>query len=152
PQGVGEGRVRDKREAPGFRPLDRLWDIRHDIAHMVHNQRVLRDVAGVAGLNELRFYLAEMHKGIAPTAGDRTTTVHRATTGVCGPEPVLEPRDGLVQVSYQVANVLNLVKHTLSFTCRVYDANVRCAPRALSRRRPRLVRGIIDPFALRPKP
>jgi hypothetical protein len=37
PQGVGEGRVRDKREALGLRPFDGPGDVRHDIAHMVHD-------------------------------------------------------------------------------------------------------------------
>jgi hypothetical protein len=119
------------------RPLDRLRDVRHDIAHMVHDQRVFGNIAGVAGLDELRFHLAEMHKGVAPAAGHGTTAAHQATTGVRGPESLLKPLNGLVQVSYQVANVLNLVKHHLSFACRVYDANVR---------------RIIDPFLLGPKP
>ena len=137
PQRIGEGRVRDKRETPGLRPLDSLGDVRHDIAHMVHDQRVFGDVTGVAGLDELRFHLAEMHKGVAPAAGHGTTALHRATTGVFGPEPVLEPRDGLVQIVYQIANVLNLVKH---------DAVLRLQSLRCSRKR------IIDPFTLGPKP
>src|SRR5882724_5312629 len=33
---------------------------------------------------------------------------------ILGPEPVLEPRDSLVQIVYQVSYALNLVKHMLS--------------------------------------
>ena len=99
---------------------------------MVHDQRVFGDITGVAGLDEFHFHLAKMHKGVAPAVRHGTTALHRATTGVRGPEPLLEPLDGLVQVSYQVANVLNLIKHHLSFAYRVYDANVRCASRSQS--------------------
>jgi hypothetical protein len=81
---------------------------------MVHDQRVLRHVAGITGLDNLRFHLAEMHKDIAPAAGHGTTALHRTTTGVLGSEPVLKPRNGLIQIGYHIANVLNLVKHALS--------------------------------------
>src|SRR6516225_10524491 len=102
PQRIGERRVREKPEAPGVRPLDRPGDVRHDIAHMVHDERVVRHVAGVTGLDELRFHLAEMHKDVAPTAGHDATALHGATTGILGPKPVLKPRNGLVQVGYHI--------------------------------------------------
>jgi hypothetical protein len=137
PQGVGEGRVRDKREALGLCLFDGPGNVRHDIAYMVHDQCVFGEVAGVAGLDELRFHLSEMHKGVAPAAGHGTTAPHCTATGVRGPESLLEPRNGLVQVGYQISNVLNLVKHHLSFACRVYATNVG---------------RIIDPFSLGPKP
>jgi hypothetical protein len=79
----------------------------------------------VHNLDDLHLHLPEMHKGIAPAAGHGTTAPHRATTGVLSPEPVLEPIDGFVQVVYQVSNVLNLVKHHLSFACIVSDATGR---------------------------
>ena len=88
-------------------------------------------------LDEFRFHLSEMHKGVASAAGHGTTATYQATTGVRGPEPLLEPRYGLAQVGYQISNVLNLVKHHLSFAYRVYDANVR---------------RIIDSFSLGPNP
>src|SRR5262245_34735783 len=93
-----------------------------------------------------------MHESVAPAARHGPTALHRATTGVRGPEPLPEPLDGLVQIRSQVANVLNLVKHRLSFACRVYGANVRCPPHALTCQWPHFVRRIIDPFALLPKP
>src|SRR5262245_60230629 len=137
PQRFGEVCVCDKREAPGLRLFDGPGDVRHDIAYMVHDQYVFGEAAGVAGLDELRFYLSEMHKGVTPAAGHGTTASHHTATGVRSSESLLEPRDSLVQVGYQVANVLNLVKHHLSFACRVYDANIK---------------RIIDPFSLGPKP
>src|SRR5262249_15006663 len=127
PQRIGEGCVREKPETPGVRPLDRLRDVRHDIAYMVHDERVLRNVAGVTGLDEPRFHRAKMHKAVAPAAGHGTTALYRTTPGVRGPEPVLKPRHGLVQVGYHIANVLNLVKHALSSACRGYETNMRYA-------------------------
>jgi hypothetical protein len=75
--------------------------------------------ARVLGLDKLYLHLTEVQKGVAPAPPGR------AAAGVRGPEASLEPHHGLIQVGYQVSNVLNLVKHHLPFACKVYDANVR---------------------------
>jgi hypothetical protein len=92
---------------------------------MVHDQGVGGDGRGIAGLDELCFHLAKMHKGVAPAAGHGTTVLYRAAAGVFGTEPILEPLDGLIQIVYEIANVLNLVKHGVSFACLVSDAIAR---------------------------
>jgi hypothetical protein len=81
---------------------------------MVHHQSVPGQAAFIIRLDKLHLNLAEADEGVAPSAGNGQAVAQVAAAGILGPEALLEPINSGLQVSRQVSNMLNLVKHDIS--------------------------------------